>query len=130
MKDKYRLIAAIAAGCGMAFVIAVVGFAMLRMLWPAYAMAVPAKTYTFSMLLSRLSLGVISTAGAALVTTLVAQGNGKAAWWLGGVFLAVSLPNHLYYVWDDYPAWYHFTYLAYLVPVAGLTPRVFRRRDI
>jgi hypothetical protein len=63
----------------------------------------------------------------ACVTTVVARDQGRAAWWLGTVILLISLPNHLYFVWRDYPWWYHAVYLAYLVPVAGLSGRVLRR---
>jgi hypothetical protein len=126
MTDKYRLIGAMAAGCVAAVVIAVAGFQSLHALWPAYALAEPTKAYTLAMYGARLSLGVVGTAGAAWVTNAIARDNGRAAWWLGGTFLAVSLPVHLYVVWDDYPASYHFLYLSYLVPVAGLTPRALR----
>jgi hypothetical protein len=76
------------------------------------------------MLAARLTVGMVCTSGAACVTTIVARDKGTASWWLGGLFLAVSLPIHLYRVWADYPAWYHILYLAYLVPIAGLTGRV------
>jgi hypothetical protein len=125
VRREYRLAAALAAGCGAALVIAVAGFALMHTLWPAYAQAEPTKAYTLPMYVARLGLGVLGTAGAAWVTTRVARDTGRAAWWLGGLFLAVSLPDHLYRVWDDYPAWYHFIYLAYLMPVSALTPRLF-----
>lgn len=126
MKDTYRLIAGLVVGCVSAVAIAKVGFSVLRALWPAYALAEPVKAYTLAMLFSRLSIGAACTAGAARVTTAVAGDNARAAWWLGGLFVVISLPSHLYYVWQDYPAWYHFIYLSYLVPIAGFTPRLFR----
>jgi hypothetical protein len=128
MNDAHRPITALAAGCVAAAVIGVAGFQLLHALWPAYALAEPTKAYTFAMYVSRLSLGVIGTAGSAWVTTRISRDNGRAAWWLGGLFLAVSLPEHLYRVWDDYPAWYHFIYLAYLMPVAGLSAKLCRAR--
>ena len=43
-------------------------------------------------------------------------------WLAGGIMLAASIPDHLYpgWLWDAYPAWYHLTYLAYIVPVAWI----------
>lgn len=99
-----------------------------RAFWPEYAAAEPHKHYTLTMLLARLAVAALCAAVAACGTTAVAGDNGRAAWWLGGLFVVVSLPNHLYpgYVWNDYPAWYHLVYLSYLVPVAGLSARLFR----
>lgn len=126
MKGTARLIAALVIGCATAIAIASAGFAILRALWPAYAAAEPDKAYTLGMLFSRLSIGALCAAGAACVATIIAGDSGRAALWLGGLFVVLSLPSHLYYVWDDYPVWYHFLYLGYLVPIAALTARIFR----
>lgn len=128
MKGTSRFIAALVAGTVCAIVVARLEFGVLRALWPAYAAAEPEKAYTLAMMFSRLSIGVVSTAVAACVTTLVAGDSGRAAWWLGLLFIVISSPFHLYYVWDDYPAWYHFVYLGYLAPVAGFSARVFLSR--
>jgi hypothetical protein len=121
-----RLIAGLVLGCVIAVIIARVGFSALRTAWPGYAAAEPEKAYTLGMLLARLAIAAILTAGAACAATLVAGDDGRSAWWLGGLFVLISLPPHLYYVWDDYPAWYHFVYLLSLVPVAGLSGRLLR----
>jgi hypothetical protein len=44
--------------------------------------------------------------------------------WIGGLFLALSTPIHLFRVWDDYPVWYHLLYLTYIVPLAWLGGRL------
>jgi hypothetical protein len=103
---------------------------LARRVWPEYAAAEPTKAYSLVMLISRLSAGALCTACAAVVTTMVARDRGQAAWWLGVLFLAVSLPSHLFQVWADYPAWYHVVYLSYLVPIAGLIGRVARDRRV
>ena len=121
MTTRLRFIASLLVGCILAILIARTGIVLARGLWPAYAAAEPHKDYSLTMLCARLAVGALSTAGAAWAATIVARDNGRAAWWLGGVFLALALPNHLFFVWNDYPAWYHFVFLAYLVPVAGLT---------
>lgn len=122
-----RLIAALLIGCVTAIAIAWAGFSMFRTLWPAYAAAESTKAYTLAMLLSRLTLGAFCAASAGCITTITAADNGRGAWWLGGIFLMLSLPVHLFSVWNDYPAWYHFIYLSYLVPITGLSARVYRR---
>ena len=120
-----RLIAALLVGCATAFAIAMVGFSILRSVWPAYAAAEPTKSYTLGMLFARLGLAAVLTAGAACAATLVARDGGRAAWWLGALFLVLSLPSHLHYVWNDYPVWYHAAYLLSLVPIAGYSGRLF-----
>ena len=79
------------------------------------------------MLFVRLAVGALSAA-AACGTTGVAGDKGRAAWWLGALFLVVSLPDHLYpgSAWNDYPVWYHLVYLFSLVRVTGLAARLFR----
>jgi hypothetical protein len=127
VKGMGRLVVSLVVGCITAFAIAGIGFFLLRALWPAYAVASPAKAYTLAMLFSRLVLGVLCVAIAAGISTVMARDNGRAAWWLGGIFLLVSLPLHLHYAWHDYPAWYHFVYITYLVPIAGLAGQLIRR---
>lgn len=122
-----RFVVGVGAGCLTAVTIALVATFVARILWPEYAAAEPEKSYTLLMLFTRLIVGALSTAGAACVATTITTGNRTVAWWLGGLFLAISLPDHLYYVWNDYPAWYHLVYLVYLVPVAGLTGHVVHR---
>jgi hypothetical protein len=126
MTRALRFIAGLLAGCASAVGIASLGFALLRAAWPEYSEAEPDKAYTLAMLLARLSVAATLTMGAACAATLVAGDNGRAAVSLGAFFVAVSLPSHLYYVWDDYPVWYHFVYLLSLVPIAWLGSRLLR----
>jgi len=118
-----RLIAGLLVGCATAVALAKVGFSILRVTWPDYAIAEPAKAYTLGMLFARLSIAAVLTAGAACAATLVARDDGRAAWSLGALFVLLSLPSHLYYVWQDYPVWYHAVYLLSLVPIAGYSGR-------
>ncbi len=117
---------ALAAGVAAALLIALAATLVARSLWPAYAAAAPHKSYTLVMLIARLSVGALGTAVAARATTIIARDGGAAAWWLGGLFLALSLPLHLI-GWADYPAWYHLIYLSYLVPIAAITGRIVAR---
>ena len=122
-RSVVRLIVALLGGCAAAVTIAIAATLAARLMWPDYADAEPAKTYTLIMLIVRLVVGVCCVMGGAGVTATIARNDREAGWWLGGLFLALSLPEHLYRVWADYPPWYHILYLAYLVPLAGLTGR-------
>ncbi|MBM4267514.1 MAG: hypothetical protein FJ144_13020 [Deltaproteobacteria bacterium] len=128
MKSPLRLVFGIVAGCLGAAVVAGVGFFALRTFWSGYAEAEPEKAYSLGMLLARLTVGALCAAGVAITATIVARDGGRAAWWFGALFLLLSLRPHLYTVWDDYPVWYHFVYLGYLVPIAGFTGRFAARR--
>ena len=101
------------------------GFSLLRSTWPDYVLADPENAFTLAMLLARLSIFAALTAGGACVAAIVA-GDGRVAWLIGGLLLLLSLPPHLYYLWDDYPAWYHFVYLLSIVPIAAYSGRVAR----
>lgn len=118
-----RRILGLLAGCATAVAIAAVATLAARSLWPAYAVAEPMKAYSLAMLLSRLTAGAICAASGAAVATLVVRSDGRIGWWLGAILLAPSLWVHLVREWADFPVWYHFVYLGYLVPVAGLTGR-------
>jgi hypothetical protein len=126
MRAKVPLIASLLVGVAVFATLGNLGFVALTTLWPAYAAADPDKTFSVAMLLSRLTVGALSTAGAACIATIVATENGRVTWWLGWIFLAISLPVHLHFVWSDYPVWYHVVYLSYLMPIAVLTGRIFR----
>lgn len=121
MKIAPRVAVGLAAGCVTAVVIALAATGAARSLWPEYAAAEPEKSYSLIMLVARLVVAAACTIGAACVTTIIARDIGQAAFWLGVLFLAVSLPNHLYRTWADYPVWYHLLYLSCLVPLASLT---------
>ena len=124
----FRLLAGVLVGFAAWLAVGATGFLLLRTGWAAYALAEPAKAYTLGMLLSRLTVGVVCSIAAGYLATVVANGNGKAAWWLGGFLLLISARVHLYDVWADYPVWYHFAYLLPLMPITGLGGRLASRR--
>ena len=124
-----RTAVSLVAWCLIAVVIAQTGNMAARIFWPDYAAAEPTKAYSLAMLVARLAVGALCTAVAGCVTTIIAR-DGRAAWLLGGIFLAISLPIHLFRVWADYPAWYHIVYLGYLVPIAGLAGLAMQRLSL
>jgi hypothetical protein len=123
-----RFIAGLGLGWATSWAILTGGFALLRAIWPGYALADPEKAYTLTMLFARLLIFSSMIAATSGVATLVA-GDKRVSWVAGGLILALSLPPHLYpgYVWDDYPAWYHIVYLLSIVPIATLAGRLVRR---
>lgn len=126
-----RPIAGLIVGILCAVGIARLAFAALQSVWPEYAAAVPDKAYTLAMLWARLGVAALLTLLSAAAATLVAADR-RVAWALGSLFLVVSLPSHLHFVWADYPVWYHAVYLLSLVPIAWLGGRLVpsrRRRE-
>ena len=129
MHGMWRRSVGLGAGVCTAVAMAATATMLARTLWPAYAVAEPSRTYSLTMLVLRLLVGALCTVGAAFVATRIARDRGTVAWWLGGLFLAVSAPHHMLQVWAAYPVWYHVIYLAYLVPLAGLTGQRGARHD-
>ena len=105
---------------GLAVFVAIggLGLLVLRSTWAAYAAAEPVKAYTLAMLHARLGVAGVACLAAGFVAARPAGPAG--AWAAGTLLLVLSLPLHLVTVWPDYPAWYHFAYLALLVPITRL----------
>lgn len=118
------LAGAIALGAVTWFVALGSAFVVLRQIWPAYVAAEPEKAYTLPMLFSRLLIFGSVIAASSGVAARVA-GDARLAWLAGAIILAASIPSHLYpgYVWDDYPAWYHLSYLCSILPIAWVAGR-------
>ena len=92
------------------------GLLVLQSSWPADAAAAPVKAYSLAMLYARLAVACLACIAAGLVA---ARPAGPAGAWAAGTLLVVlSAPVHVE-VWRDYPAWYHLSYLASLVPFTG-----------
>jgi hypothetical protein len=95
------------------------GIAVLKSVWPAYAAAAPEKAYSLPMLFVRLVLFGSAIASAAAAATIVSR-LVRMGWIVGFIAFAASIPDHFYpgHVWEDYPAWYHYTYLLSILPWA------------
>lgn len=117
------MVGGLVVGFACAAVIARLAFGALQASWPEYAAAAPDRAFTLAMLWSRLGVAAVLVLASAAACTLVA-GDRRAAWALGGLFVLVSLPSHLHYVWAEYPVWYHAVYLLSLVPIAWLGGRL------
>ena len=111
----------ILSGLTVYAMIGTIGLYMLRICWHEYSIASMDKSYTFEMLLSRLSVGIIASVFAGIFATKIANEKGKTAWLVGVIVFCVAAYIHFFRVWADYPAWYHFTYLAPIIPITGLS---------
>jgi hypothetical protein len=109
--------------CGLAayLLVGATGLYLLRICWPAYALASIDKSYTIDMLVSRLSVGVLAAILAGVVAKAIAKDRGKTSWLVGVIIFCMAAYIHFFQVWDDYPAWYHFVYLLPIVPITGLS---------
>ena len=118
-----RMAGGLVVGFACAAGIARLAFGVLESGWPDYAAAVPDRAYTLPMLWSRLGIAALLTVSAGAAATLVARDR-RAAPILGVLFVLVSLPSHLHYVWAEYPVWYHAVYLLSLVPLVSFGGRL------
>jgi hypothetical protein len=94
---------------------------LLKISWTDYAIASIDKSYTIEMLLCRLAAGIIAAIVTGVVTTKIANDNGRSAWLVGIFVFCVAAFIHFVQIWNDYPAWYHFAYVVPIVPVVGLS---------
>ena len=72
------------------FIIGTCGLLLMRVSWPAYAVVEEAMTFTLSMQLMRLAVGVLSSIGGGWLAARVATGDSRAAWWLVGPIVGLS----------------------------------------
>lgn len=87
--------------------------------WPDYAHAAPSRDYSITMLLVRLIAGALGILAASAFSTWVGGGDRRTAFWLGLILLLLSVVHH-YFIWDQYPVWYHLAWFALIVPISML----------
>ena len=76
---------------------------VLRFGWQDYAAAEPAMTFTLSMMLARLLLGVLASLAAGLVAAVIAKGGKWPVYVVAILLLAAFIPVH-YSLWARFPA--------------------------
>lgn len=104
------------------WLIGTIGFVSLRVLWPDYASVEQAMTFTFSMQISRLLVGLLCSVGAGIIVYLVVRQRSVVPWGLGIVLLIQFLFVH-YFIWAKFPIWYHAFFLLTLAPTVVLGSR-------
>ena len=119
----WRMLLAIVAGFIAWFCIGAVGFALMRALWTEYVRAEPEMAFTLPMQLARLMVSVVCSVGGGWLAAVVAKGDSRPAWWLGGLLLIMFIPTH-YNLWSKFPAWYHLSFLLTLAPIVGFSSRL------
>ncbi|MBV9987058.1 MAG: hypothetical protein JO301_05230 [Chitinophagaceae bacterium] len=114
------------AGLVVFAIIGASGLYLLRRCWPAYAVAAADKSYTIGMLWARLGAGILASILSTMTATFIAKDRGNSAVLTGLLLFAISAYIHFCRVWNDYPVWYHLTYLSSLILIPMLH-KLFRR---
>ena len=114
-----RGIVSVLAGLVAWFCIATAVNFALRVAWPDYAAAEKPMTFTLGMQVARLLTGAIASLCAGFVAAVVARESATAVRALAVMLLLLFIPVH-YALWDSFPVWYHFVFLASLIPVTLL----------
>jgi len=97
------------------FVVATIGNRLLRLALPGYSAVEVAMTFTLTMMIWRLVLGLVSSLVAGFVCALVANRSNLAPKAAAGIMLVLFLPVH-YLLWNKFPIWYHLFFLGSLIP--------------
>lgn len=91
---------------------------LLRLAIAGYAAAEPTFAFDLTMMVSRLSIGALSSLAAGAVAAWIARSAKWTPWIAGALFVAMFVPEHVK-IWNLLPAWYHLTFLLTLVPLFG-----------
>jgi hypothetical protein len=100
---------------------------IMRSGWPAYAKVADAMTFTLPMLIARLSISVVATLAAGLVTASIVPSARVAGVMPGVLLLLAFIPEHIN-LFDKFPLWYHLTFLVSLIPLTYAGGTIATRR--
>ena len=114
-----KAVVAIIAGLAAWVVVIMVAGVIMRSSWPAYASVAEAMTFTLPMMLARLSIGAVATLAGGWVTAAIAPRSILVRVIPGLILLAAFIPQHIM-LWNNFPVWYHLTFLLSLVPLTYL----------
>jgi len=117
-----RAVLAVVAGLVAWIAVVAVAGLIMRSSWPAYARVADAMTFTLPMMLARLSIGALATLAAGWVTAAIAPRPMLVRLMPGLILLAAFIPQHIA-LWNNFPVWYHLTFLLSLVPLTYLGGR-------
>ena len=97
------------------FVVATICNFILRAALPGYTAVEVAMTFTLTMKICRLIVGLISSLVAGFVCAAVA-GRSRLAPKLAAVIMVLFFITVHYQLWDKFPIWYHLFFLTTLAP--------------
>jgi hypothetical protein len=117
-----KAVLAVVAGLVAWIAVAAVAGLIVRSSWPAYAHVADAMTFTLPMMLARLTIGALASLAAGWVTAAIALRPMLVRLMPGLILLVVFIPQHIA-LWNNFPVWYHFTFLLSLVPLTYLGGR-------
>src|SRR5260370_30769621 len=96
------------------FIVATIGNWILRAALPGYSAVEVSMNFTFTMMICRLVLGLLSSLCAGFVCATIAR-NTVAPKVAGAVMVVLFLPAH-YMLWVKFPMCYHFLFFISLAP--------------
>ena len=96
------------------FLVATIGNWVLRAALPGYSAVEVAMTFTLTMMICRLILGLVASFCAGFVCGGIAR-NSVAPKVAAGIMVVLFLPVH-YMLWARFPIWYHLFFLISLAP--------------
>lgn len=95
----------------------------LRSFVDGYAAAEPQMAFTLGMMVSRLTIGAVTSLITGAIMGAIAPASSRTPWALGVLLLAGFIPEHIH-VWHRFPLWYHLTFLLTLLPLIVLGARL------
>jgi hypothetical protein len=117
-----KAVIGVVAGLAVWITVVAVAGLIMRSSWPAYVRVADAMTFTLPMMLARLSIGALATLAAGWVTAAIAPRPMLVRLMPGLILLAAFIPQHIA-LWNNFPVWYHLTFLLSLVPLTYLGGR-------
>jgi hypothetical protein len=114
-----RSICAVVASVIIWFLVASIGNLALRIALPGYSAAEGDMSFTLSMQIGRLLLGLVSSVCAGFACALIAREKGAPVRIVAILIVLLFLPVH-YALWEKFPAWYHAFFLITLAPAVLL----------
>jgi len=111
-----RSIVAVIVGVISWFVVATIANWILRLALPGYSAVETAMTFTLTMMICRLLIGLISSLFAGLICASIAGPSRIAPRVTAVIIVLLFLPVH-YMLWAKFPVWYHLFFLITLAPM-------------
>ena len=116
MPKSIKIVLAVLIGFVVWIVVATGANLLIRALLPGYADAELAARFTLPMLLARLAVGAVSSLAAGVACALFARTISAAVKAFAVALVLLFVPVH-YWLWAQFPLWYHTVFLVSLAPL-------------